>query len=232
MKNTDEQLIKEIREKWFVGRTAVYIDYANLVGTQGKIGWHVEVSRLKSFFSLFPQVGKIKFYYGQLESEVNSKLFLEQVRTLGFDVITKPVKIIRKSIDVSGTDLESPAVLYNFIRSTFIRILDVETIAFLNSKLADLNRSGKLYLQDRKCNFDVEIGVDLLLDAPKYDCVVLMSGDSDFADIIKRVIALGKTVIVFAPGGTIAFELTKIGVKIFDLKKIRDYICWRKERRI
>lgn len=230
MKKTDEQLIKEIKEKWFVGRTAIYIDYANLVGAQGKTGWRIDISKLKRFFNQFSQVETVRFYYGLLEGEKTSEQFLKQVEKFGFETIIKPVKLIKKSIDVSGTDAGSPAILKNFIRNTFIRILDIETIEFINSKLANLNKTGKLFLLDRKCNFDVEISVDMALDFDKYDTFVLFSGDSDFADLIKRFRLKGKRILVFAHRGTIATEIFEEGAKVFDLSKLRNQLCWNKDK--
>ena len=230
MKNTNDPIVKEISEKWFIGKTAVYIDYANLVGAQGKTGWRIDISKLKHFFSLFPQVETMRFYYGLLEGEKSSEQFINQVKKFGFETIIKPVKLIKKSIDVSGTDVGSPAILKNFIRNTLIRILDVETIEFLNSKLLCLNKSGKLFLLDRKCNFDVEISVDMALDFDKYDTFVLLSGDSDFADLIKRFRVKGKRILVFAHRGTIASEIFGEGAKVFDLSKLRNHLCWNKDK--
>lgn len=40
--------IKEL-EKLFVGKTNVYIDYANVKPWANKLGWHVDPKRLKQF---------------------------------------------------------------------------------------------------------------------------------------------------------------------------------------
>jgi len=36
-----------------------------------------------------------------------------------------------------------------------------------------------------KCNFDVEIAMDMLMKMPKYDTILLFSGDSDFGGLLS-----------------------------------------------
>ncbi|MGB5934043.1 MAG: NYN domain-containing protein [Anaerolineae bacterium] len=43
-----------------------------------------------------------------------------------------------------------------------------------------------------KANFDVEMTADILLERADLDCVILFSGDSDFAELGKRLGDLGK----------------------------------------
>lgn len=61
-------------------------------------------------------------------------------------------------------------------------------IEYLNNILLELNKQWAYYIEDRKCNFDVEIGTQILLDMhggkKKF---VLLSWDSDFADIISNI---------------------------------------------
>jgi len=49
--------IKEL-ETIFSGRTNVYIDFANVIGWQDKLGWHVEIRRLKQLLDSFSSVEK------------------------------------------------------------------------------------------------------------------------------------------------------------------------------
>ena len=89
-------------------------------------------------------------------------------------------------------------------------------------------------MQDRKCNFDVEIGVDMLLDLEHNasDTFVLWSGDSDFADPIRQLLEAKKKVILFATAGRIAKELNSLrsaGLVIFDIRDLEKFICWLRE---
>jgi len=112
--------------------------------------------------------------------------------------------------------------------------LKLEAIEYLNNQLRELNRQGKKYLEDRKCNFDVEIGRDMLVDYAELgiENFVLWSGDSDFADPLTQLIEDGKKVAVFATARRIAAEfgeLVKKGLYIYDIQKIRNFICWKRE---
>ena len=115
-----------------------------------------------------------------------------------------------------------------------LKKLKVETIEFLNNKLKELNQQGILFVQDLKCNFDVEIGRDMLLDYEKnkIENFVLWSGDSDFADPINQLLEDDKKVVLFATVRRVASELNELqekGLFIFDIQKIRNFICWKRE---
>jgi len=83
-------------------------------------------------------------------------------------------------------------------------------------------------------DFDVEIGRDILTDYDKngIENFVLWSGDSDFADPIKQLLINGKKVVIFATARRVSSELsalTKDGLFIFDIQKIRNFICWKRD---
>jgi len=75
-----------------------------------------------------------------------------------------------------------------------------------------------------KSNCDVEIAVDLILDTDTFDTLILLSGDSDFAYIIKILQKnFQKKVIVYSSRKTISWELKLAANKyIFfeDIKKL------------
>ncbi|MEK7614383.1 MAG: NYN domain-containing protein [Patescibacteria group bacterium] len=135
------------------------------------------------------------------------------------------------SIDVSSIANDSPEIVKNFLKKSFIKKLDIETIAFLNSKLKLLNQQGILKLEELKCNFDVEIGRDMLSDfnEDKYETYVLWSGDSDFHGPISQLIDDEKKVVIFSISGRIASEIDELGIPIFDVRKIKEFICWPRE---
>ena len=104
----------------------------------------------------------------------------------------------------------------------------------LNNELKLLNQQGILQIDDYKCNFDVEIGRDMLRDYDNdgFDNFVLWSGDSDFAEPINQLLDDQKKVVLFATARRVATELNDLrpkGLLIFDIQKIREFICWKKE---
>ncbi len=143
-------------EKIFNKKTNVYIDYANIKPWSTKLGWHIDLKRLKQFLRSFDDINSIKFYHGTIIGEAVSEEFRDNMKRLfGEDAKTKPVKIMKLSIDISSIPIESPALL------------------------------------------------------------------SD-----------GKKVAIFGTTRRIASELNELrekGLTIFDIQKIRNFICWKKE---
>lgn len=218
----------------FDKKTNIYIDFANVLGWQDRLNWHIDIKRLKQLFNSFDTISEVKFYYGTLVGDANSEHLIRDAERYGYKVTTKPVKIMRLPIDIFNISPDSPEILKEFIRAPLLQKLNIETIEFLNLRLKELNQQGIMYVEDLKCNFDVEIGRDMLLDYAnnKVDNFILWSGDSDFADPIKQLLDDGKKVILFATARKVATELNALrsnGLFIFDIQKIRNFICWPRE---
>jgi len=107
----------------------------------------------------------------------------------------------------------------------------VSYIEYLNDKLRELNRRGILFIEHRKCNFDVEISRDILLDFEKnkIENFVLWSGDSDFADLVSQLQKNNKNVFIFSTARRVSVELAQTKAPIFEIKKIKEFICWPRE---
>lgn len=227
--------IKEL-EKIFDKSTNIYIDFANVFRWQEKLGWHIDLKRLKQLLDSFDTIGKVKFYQGKLIGDIYSEHFIKEVEQYGYTVISKPVKVMRFSIDVSSIPQDSPEILKQFIIVSLLKKLSIEAIGYLNARLKELNKQGIMYIEDLKCNFDVEIGRDMLIDyyENKIDNFILWSGDSDFADPVKQLLDDGKKVVLFATARRVSAELSNLrknGLSIFDIQKLRDFICWKREIR-
>lgn len=189
------------------------------------------MKRFYQFFRSFQNIKNIYFYYGTLDGNQDSHDLIKECSDMGYVVKTKSVKIMKKPIDVSGIALNNPSVLENFIRKSLLREMNISTIEYLNGQLADLNRAGRVYIEDRKCNFDVEMAVQMH-DDMKSEAIqnfVIMSGDSDFADVIEQLHSHGNTVYIFSTAGRVSRELNESGAIVYDLKKLKDFICWKKE---
>ena len=221
-------------EKLFLEVTNIYIDYANVRPWATKLGWHIDLKRLKQFLDSFTNIQSVKIYRGTLLGDEESEDTIDELQNRGYIVKTKPVKIMKQSIDVSSIATTSPDLLNKFIRKCLLKKYDLETIEYLNNKFKEMNQNGIFYIEDLKCNFDVEIGRDILMDYERnhVDTFVLWSGDSDFADPVGQLLDDGKKVILFATARKVSTELNNLGIKglaIFDIQKIRNFICWKKE---
>lgn len=227
------ELIKRL-DDIFNASTRVYIDYANVRPWSSKLQWHIDLRRLKQFLDSFNTIEAINFYNGYLDGDEQSKKEIKEIEDRKYIVRTKPVKILRFPIDASSIPKDSTALLDQFIRRALLRKYEVGTIEYLNERFRDMNKKGEHYIEDRKCNFDVEIGVDMLLDNEKNgtEIYVLWSGDSDFADPLEKLLKEGKKVILFGTAGRISSELNALreaGLGIFDVFHLKEFICWKRE---
>lgn len=216
------------------GNVKMYIDYANVKPWSEKLGWHIEIKRLRQFLECFDNIKQVNFYHGELEGNEHSEREINIIKSAYFNLRTKPVKIMKHSIDASSVTLDSKDLLSQFIRKALMRKYTGETVEYLNTKFKEMNTQGQYFIEDRKCNFDVEIGVDMLLDCERgeTDTFVLWSGDSDFADSVNKLLDSGKKVILFATARRVSTELQQCrvkGLKIFDIQKINDFICRQSE---
>ncbi len=215
-------------------KTRVYIDYANVRPWSEKLGWHIELRRLKQFLDSFDTIEAVNFYNGYLAGDERSEKEKTEAENNKYFLRTKPVKIMELSIDVSSILPDSTVLISQFIRRALLKKYEITTIEYLNERFKDMNKKGEYFIKDMKCNFDVEIGVDMLLDCERNsaETFILWSGDSDFADPIEKLMSAGKKVILFATVRKVSKELSTLvekGLMIFDIQKIRDFICWKRE---
>ncbi|OGF40518.1 hypothetical protein A2477_04750 [Candidatus Falkowbacteria bacterium RIFOXYC2_FULL_47_12] len=76
-------------------------------------------------------------------------------------------------------------------------------LAVKEVKIITIGKNEVMY----KGNCDVELTIDMIDIMPAYDTAVLLSGDSDFAPLVKYVQRRGKRVIVVSTRGHIGREL-------------------------
>lgn len=218
-------------ENIFDGPTNIYIDWQNVIHWQEKFGWHFDLKRMKQFFDSFDTIQSVKIYTGTLDGNSQSEEQIIELQNLKYSVATKPVKIMKISIDMSSVSNDSPAILKSFIKKSLLSKLNIETIEYLNNKLSSFNKQGILYVEEPKCNFDVEMGRDMQKDfeSDGVSNYVLWSTDSDFADPVTQISNGGKRVVIFATSGKVSPELDATEVFVFDVKKIKEFICWPRE---
>ncbi len=76
-----------------------------------------------------------------------------------------------------------------------------------------------------KGNLNIELVIDALTDAPHYDTILLVTGDSDFVPLVEALRSRGKRVLVAATQQNVAVDLRQvIGVNYIDLGDLRDEI--------
>jgi uncharacterized LabA/DUF88 family protein len=216
------------------GSSNVYLDYGNVRNWSQRLGWHVDLKRLKQLLDSFGGKTVSKFYYGTRDGIEESEHLIKDVEDFGYQVHTKSVKAIKLSIDVSSISPDSPDILRNLICPPLLKTLSIATIQHLNDHLRELNKNGTTAFNDLKCNFDVEIGRDMLMDQAigEADIFALWSCDSDFAGPVEALLNDGKKVVVFGTSGMVSKELNLLrgkGLYVYDVKKLKEMICWSRE---
>ncbi|MFA4831629.1 MAG: NYN domain-containing protein [Patescibacteria group bacterium] len=78
-----------------------------------------------------------------------------------------------------------------------------------------------------KGNLDVEITIDALYHAAKYNVAVFFTGDSDFLALITHLRMEGKKVYIFSSRNNVSEELRTGGNGYFDVLEITDDIWGR-----
>jgi uncharacterized LabA/DUF88 family protein len=89
--------------------------------------------------------------------------------------------------------------------------------------------SGKFIKKIPKCNFDVEITMDMLIKAEKYDTVMLFSGDSDFGGLLNYLKSKGKKVVVVCTRNRMSTELQKVANVFVPAETLANFIVLNPE---
>ncbi|MEI6042295.1 MAG: NYN domain-containing protein [bacterium] len=218
-------------EKIFATTSNIYLDWQNVIHWQDKLGWHINPRRLKHFFDSFNTIKIVYIYTGTLTNDEGSQESITEFTNLGYKVETKLVKIMLYPINFLNISKNSTLLLQPFVKKPLLSVLDVKAIESINNLFKDLNDKGVFYLKDKKCNFDVEIARDMFLDLYKNNInnFILWSGDSDFVDPINAITKENKGIFIFSTAGRTSRELVKLNIGVFEIKKIKEFICWPRE---
>ncbi len=186
----------------------VYLDLNNMFHWQDVLGWKFRIEDLVSQLFSFPSIKEIKVYYGLNERDKNnSEAFHNRIRKTGAILKTKPMKFIRKEID--------EALLFK--RKT-LTLFDNPIKEKIHELVDNLQKAG-IIIEEPKCNFDVEIAMDMIDDAEKITALMLFSGDSDMLEPLERLKVKGKKIFVIGVRNMVAEELHKIKDKYIDFGK-------------
>jgi uncharacterized LabA/DUF88 family protein len=74
-------------------KSVVYIDYGNVYGWKSHLKKPVDPKILHQYLKQYSQIDSINFFYG-IDINQKSKDFLKQIKQIGYNLITKPVKYI------------------------------------------------------------------------------------------------------------------------------------------
>jgi len=195
---------------WINRETAVYayLDLTNMFHWQDVLGWKFRMEDVIGQLFTFQSVKEIKVYYGLNERDrKNSEAFHNRIKKTGAILKTKPMKFIIKDIN-EGL----------FFQRKTVTLFDGGVKQKIQELIDELQKSG-VVIEEPKCNFDVEMAMDMLDDVETLTAVLLFSGDSDFKEPLERLKVKGKHVGVVGVRGGVASELHAVKDKYIDFGK-------------
>ncbi len=86
------------------------------------------------------------------------------------------------------------------------------------------DENGKFVGKFPKCNFDVEITMDVITKISKYDTIMLLSGDSDFGGLLKYAKSLGKKIVVICTRNRMSTELQEVANKFIPAEPLAGFL--------
>lgn len=82
-------------KKHIKGKTAVFIDAANILYSQKTLGWQINYKKIFKFFKKNCNLSFINFYYANISKNKGQKRFFDMIIDTGYNLKTKPVKYIK-----------------------------------------------------------------------------------------------------------------------------------------
>lgn len=182
-----------------------YLDLTNMFHWQNVLSWRFRIEDAVSQLLALSNMKEIKVYYGLNERDrENSESFHSRIKKSGAILRTKPMKFIKKDIDEAL-----------FFQRRTMTLFDGQTKSRIRELIDNLQRAG-IIIEEPKCNFDVEITMDMVDDIDKVSAVILFSGDSDLAAPLERLKVRGKKIFIVGVRGMSATELHRVKDKYID----------------
>jgi len=186
-----------------------FIDASNLFyGGEKSLGWKIDYQKLIKYIKKKYLVKKV-FYYGGVELDGFPYSILDK----------KPIDLIKLIKYLKGKNddnIKSIARIKFYLKlAEFGYLLQLKPVKIFHEP------GGKI---SKKANCDVDMTFDLMRYIKEYSDVLILSGDGDFAIVLKYLMELGKKVTVLARGERTARDIRQLVGGEF-----RDFVRLRKE---
>jgi len=198
-----------------------YLDLANMFHWQDVLKWNFSIYHLIDQLKKTEQIREIRIYFGtDVKNWQKSENFFRKLQSKGAIVITKDVKYIKKEVNE-----------YFFTKRKTLPLFNEKSQTKLLELIDEVKRQGFWVIEEPKCNFDVEISLDMLDVVDKTSGYFLFSGDSDFKETLTRLKIKNKHIYVFGVRGQIGKELWPLMTKYIDFGRWYKGYKMRKSRR-
>jgi len=190
-----------------------FIDASNLFyGGEKSLGWKIDYQKLIKYIKKKYLVKKV-FYYGgvELDGFPYSILDKEPINLI------KLIKYLKQKND---NNIKPIARIKFYLKlAQFGYLLQLKPVKIFHEP------GGKI---SKKANCDVDMTFDLMRYLKDYSDVLVLSGDGDFAIVLKYLMKLGRKVTVLARGERTARDIRQLAGKNFrDFNYLRELIKFK-----
>lgn len=190
-----------------------FIDASNLFyGGEKSLGWKIDYKKLIKYIKTKYLIKKV-FYYGGVE-----------LNGFPYSILDKePINLIKliKYLKQKNDDNIKPIARIKFYLklAQFGYLLQLKPVKIFHEP------DGKI---SKKANCDVDMTFDLMRYLKDYSDVLVLSGDGDFAIVLKYLMKLGRKVTVLARGERTARDIRQLAGKNFrDFNYLRELIKFK-----
>lgn len=196
--------------------TYAFIDASNLFyGGEKSLGWKIDYKKLIHYVKTKYSVKKV-FYYGGVElNGFHYSIFDKKPIDLN-----KLIVYLEKKIE---DNLKTIAKIKFYLKlAQFGYLLQLKPVKIFHEP------GGKI---SKKANCDVDMTFDLMRYIKDYSDVLILSGDGDFAIVIKYLMQLGKKITVLARGERTARDIRQlVGGEFRDFVRLRNEIEFNQKK--
>lgn len=190
-----------------------FIDASNLFyGGEKSLGWKIDYKKLIKYIKRKYLVKKV-FYYGGVELNGFPYSILDK----------KPINLNKLITYLNGKKPidKKPIQRIKF----YLKLAEFGYLLKLKPVKIFREPDGRI---SKKANCDVDMTFDLMRYINEYSSVLILSGDGDFAIVLKYLINIGKKVTVLARGERTAKEIKQLAGKNFrDFNYLRELIKFK-----
>lgn len=201
-----------------------FIDASNLFyGGEKSLGWKIDYKKLLLYIKKRYGVSRA-FYYAGVELDGFSYSVLDknpiQLKPLLFHLRAKlkNEKLSEAKIVLLGKHIQRVKFYLNLGKFDYIlRLKPVKIFSDLEGNTV------------KKANCDVDMTFDLMRYIGNYSGVLILSGDGDFAIVLKYLKEIGKDVKILARGERTAREIKQlVGSDFRDFNYLREILKYKK----
>lgn len=141
----------------------------------------------------------------------------------------KQLDFSQESSLIAFLDLSNMFHWQDTLKSSTLNLFDHNAHGKLDELILYLQKQG-IEIEEPKCNFDVEMALDMLDAIDKVSGVLLFSGDSDMREPLERLRLKDKRIYVFGVRGQVGKELWPVMTRFCDFGRWYAGVRKRKTR--